>query len=61
MTCRRRKFGKTNISRSGLAALEAVITTVFTMVIFGTLTFITMRLLRIIFSVAGEMTGTPLM
>ena len=46
--------------RSGLAALEAVMTTVITFVIFSFITYWTMRLSRVVFSVIGEMVGSPL-
>jgi len=61
MRSKQRDHGRRKASRQGLAALEVVITTVFTMVIFATLTFTAMKILRLIFSVAGQMTGTPLM
>ncbi len=47
--------------RTGMAALEVVMTTVITMLIFSFATYWTMRLSRIVFSVIGEMVGSPLM
>ncbi len=63
---RRRKLGTTTQKmprsrRSGMAALEVVMTTVITMLIFSFATYWTMRLSRIVFSVIGEMVGSPLM
>ncbi len=63
---RRRKLGtKTQkmprSRRSGMAALEVVMTTAITMLIFSFATYWTMRLSRIVFSVIGEMVGSPLM
>ena len=46
--------------RDGMAALEVIMTTVITFVIFGFITFWTMRLSRVVFSVIGEMVGSPL-
>ena len=46
--------------RAGMAALEVVMTTVITLAIFSFITFWTMRLSRIVFSVIGEMVGSPL-
>jgi hypothetical protein len=47
--------------RSGVATIEVVMTTVITFVIFGFTTYWTMRLSRVVFSVIGEMVGTPLL
>ncbi len=47
--------------RAGMAALEVVMTTVITMIIFSFATFWTMRVSRIVFSVIGEMVGSPLL
>jgi hypothetical protein len=44
-----------------LAALEVVLTTVVTMLMFSFAAYWTMRLSRIVFSVIGEMVGSPLM
>ena len=46
--------------RDGMAALEVIMTTVITFAIFGFITFWTMRLSRVVFSVIGEMVGSPL-
>jgi Flp pilus assembly protein TadB len=48
-------------TRSGLAALEVVMTTVISMVIFSFATFWIIRLCRYLFSLIGEMTGSPLL
>ena len=47
--------------RAGMAALEVVMTTGITMMIFSFATYWTMRISRIVFSVIGEMVGSPLM
>jgi small neutral amino acid transporter SnatA (MarC family) len=44
-----------------MAALEVVMTTVITMLIASFATYWTMRLSRVVFSVIGEMVGSPLM
>ena len=44
-----------------MAALEVVMTTVITMIIFSFATFWTMRVSRVVFSVIGEMVGSPLL
>lgn len=58
---RSREFGRRRRGqRSGMAALEVIMTTVITLVIFSFITFWTMRLSRVVFSVIGEMVGSPL-
>ena len=47
--------------RVGMAALEVVMTTVITMIIFSFATFWTIRVSRVVFSVIGEMVGSPLL
>ncbi len=58
-----RPYRGTNRSkrRMGMAALEVVMTTVITMIIFSFATFWTMRVSRVVFSVIGEMVGSPLL
>ena len=46
--------------RAGIATLEVIMTTVITFVVFSFITFWTMRLSRVVFSVIGEMVGSPL-
>ncbi len=47
-------------SRSGLAALEVVMTTAITMLILGFSAYWIIRLCRYLYSVIGEMVGSPL-
>ena len=47
--------------RAGMAAIEVVMTTVMTFVIFSFVTYWTIRLSRVVFSVIGEMVGSPLL
>ena len=54
----RRRYSRRQ--RDGMAALEVIMTTVITFAIFGFITFWTMRLSRVVFSVIGEMVGSPL-
>jgi hypothetical protein len=47
--------------RSGMAALEVVLTSGITMLMFSFVVYWGIRLSRIVFSVIGEMVGSPLM
>lgn len=57
----RRKRLQSRVRRSGLAALEVVMTTAMTFIIFSFAAYWTMRLSRVVFSVIGEMVGSPLL
>ena len=46
---------------SGVAALEVVMTTALTFFIFGFATFWMIRISRVLFSLIGEMVGSPLL
>ena len=54
-----RKIGAKN--RSGMAAIEVVLTTALTFVIFSFLMYFVIQMTRVIFSLIGGMTGSPLM
>lgn len=47
--------------RRGMASLEVVMTTVLTLVILTFAAYSIMRVVRVIYSVIGTMTGSPLM
>ncbi len=46
---------------SGIAALEVVMTTALTFFIFGFATFWMIRISRVLFSLIGEMVGSPVL
>lgn len=55
---RRKRRGKI---RSGMAALEAVMTTAVTFTVLGFSSFWLIRFSRVLFSVVGQLVGCPLM
>ena len=60
LKARRRCYRRFRGDRAGMAALEVIMTTVITLIIFAFITFWTMRLSLVVFSVIGEMVGSPL-